>query len=72
MRYRRFLNLSLMRKLSLSLYLYLLIIVSCAVSERKESFTPDALKASPDASFAIQVAGEKVVEVKSVLSDGIE
>ena len=61
-----------MRKLSLSLYFYLLLIVSCAVSERKESFTPDALKASSDASFAIQVAGEKVVEVKSVLSDGIE
>lgn len=57
------------RKLSL---FYLLIVVSCAVSEQKEIYAPGVTETLPDISFAMEIAGEKDIEVKSILSDDIE
>ena len=51
---------------------YLLIVVSCAVSEQKEIYAPGVTETLPDISFAMEIAGEKDIEVKSILSDDIE
>ena len=70
MRYRRFLNLSFVRKLSFILCLW--IIVSCSVNELQERDASGSSENLQDISFAMEIAGEEIVEVRSVLPDNIE
>lgn len=70
-RYRRFLNLSVMRR-KLSLFLCLWMFVSCVVSEYQEGSRVGTSEIFKDVSFAMEIAGEEDVEVKSILSEGIE
>lgn len=69
-RYRRFLKLLIMKKLLL--FLCVLIMASCAVSERKGSGASGTSETLLDISFAMEIAGENTVGVKSILPDGIE
>ena len=56
----------------LLLFLCMLAMASCMVSEQGESDASGALETLLDISFAMEIAGERAVEVKSILSDGIE
>lgn len=59
-----------MKKSSVILYMFLLL--SCAAGEEEKNIVPDFYEPLSDVAFTMKIAGEDIVQVRSILSSEIE